>query len=243
MKILCFSDVHLDWITQGVSRYAEISSLVDSIVDKVEEEDVDVVVFAGDMSDPDSGPVVFRALRTMLLLATRLIENQRKFIVVAGNHDVIEDGSGTTTLSPLTAFKSYHLAVFEQPGVVDFVSRRGEKVRFVALPFTATSHPYDPVEFMRRVVWHPGAKAVVISHLTVPGIVPGEEVLEMPRGREVLYPVDSEANVSLILQGHYHRRQYLNIGKAKTPMQVIGSMVTLCFGEAMNTPGYIIVEV
>lgn len=240
MKILCISDLHLDWITQGVSRYEEIAGHLQSVLKTVEQEGVDLVIFAGDMCDPDTGTVVFRALKTMGMLLTGLKERGVRWYCVAGNHDVIEDGTGTTTLSPLMALGGDTSSVFNEPGVVQTV-HNGKSYLFVMLPFTATSHPYNPADYMPKQKAR-FDKVIVVSHLTVPGIVPGEEVTDMPRGREVLFPVANCGAVDLVIQGHYHRRQLFML-PGDVPMQVVGSMVNLTFGEVKNRPGYIIVEV
>jgi len=240
MKILCISDLHLDWVTQGVSRYEEIAMHLDTVLSSVAASGADLVIFTGDMCDPDTGPVVFRALRTMMNFAVQLSDMGTPVFFLAGNHDVIEDGTGTTTLSPLVPLTGEQFEVFEHPTEIEF-GLNGKEYLFVALPFTATSHTYDPVKFMPKTKGDYD-KVIVLSHLTVPGIVPGEEVTEMPRGRDVLFPVDHCGAVDLVIQGHYHRRQLFEL-PGGVPMQVVGSMVNLTFGEKDNKPGFIIVEI
>jgi hypothetical protein len=79
--------------------------------------------------------------------------------------------------------------------------------------------------------------------LTVPGIEPGSETREMPRGREVRYPVEAIrerwGDRAVMLNGHYHRAYH----RAESPVVVPGSLERLTRGEARNEPGCLILEV
>jgi DNA repair exonuclease SbcCD nuclease subunit len=241
MKIVCTSDWHLDAVTLGVRRFPELKSAVGKSVDAAIAAKADAYVFVGDLCDPDSGPCVFRCLELAQRTALTLLDNGIKSYWVAGNHDVIEDGSGDTTLTPLFAMP-LGIDVFDRPGSAD--PCLGD-VMFTFLPYTATSHAYDPES---ALVKHVGAlpveglKHVVFSHLSVPGIVPGEETTEMPRGREVTLPVEffKGRDDIVVIQGHYHRRQKFSRGGVD--VHVVGSLARLTFGEQEHEPGYLIVE-
>jgi DNA repair exonuclease SbcCD nuclease subunit len=148
----------------------------------------------------------------------------------------LEDGIGDTTLSPLRGLhRDDFVHVVERPKRVVI----GD-VHFACLPFTASSHGYDVEEKLREMTAaSPRPRTVVLSHLNVPGIVPGEETTEMPRGREITLPEKlAHERACLVLQGHFHRRQTTPLGT-----RVVGSLARLTFGEENNRPGFLVVEV
>ena len=227
MKIVCSSDWHLDHVTAGVPRFEEIAAAVDQAVAHAITTKADMFIFAGDLCDPDSGVSVFRCVQKAFEAAIRLSDANIRSIWVAGNHDIIEDGSGDTTLSPLKAIgRDVHVA--DRPGVIWNV---------LALPFVSALAPYDPAaEAKRLIALH--CPQVVVGHLNVPGIIPGEETHEMPRGREVIFPVKETAGIPLKLHGHYHRQQVTPEG-----IHIPGSLARLTFGEEAHTPGFLVFEV
>jgi hypothetical protein len=83
----------------------------------------------------------------------------------------------------------------------------------------------------------------VLSHLSLPNMHPGSEE-EMPRGREVDFPVERvlELEPAVVLQGHYHARQVVKLRGLE--VQVIGAPVRFTFGErADGERGYLLVDV
>lgn len=244
MKAVVVSDIHLDHVTHGVPRFRELRAAVHRTVDVAIEEQAGLYIFAGDLCDPDSGSSVFRCVEVAIEAAWRLSQRGIPSIWVAGNHDVIEDGTNDTTLAPLRAMNPDMIYVFEEPGVAKFgdPDKKGREVFIIALPFTATSNPYDVESFLvaaAETVSAPRADVVIVSHLSVPGIEPGEETKEMPRGREVLLPVEAATKYAgLVLQGHYHRQQ-----RTKEGIWVVGSMARLTFCEEKNDPGYLVVRI
>lgn len=238
MKLLATSDWHGDWTTHGVDRFGEVEAGVEETLRAARDKKVDAYFFLGDLCDPDSGSRVFRCIDLALRAAVQLRKWGIPAIFLAGNHDTIEDGSDETTLTPLRAVAEDGFThVCEQPELFTL-----GRTYVVALPFTASSHPYVPAEFLKQ---HLNGKqgVVVISHLAVPGVQPGEETTEMPRGREVLYPTNVESGrVSLRLQGHYHRQQSFDPKDGGPPILIPGSLARLTFGEEMHAPSFLLVD-
>lgn len=235
MKLLVISDLHLDWVTHGVARFDELNDVLFSVVlQRAQIEKIDAFLCLGDICDPDSGAVVFRAAAATILLSRRLAAYGVEQIWIAGNHDVVEDGTGTTTLTPLAATANEYVHVHERPGKTVLK----ESVTVITLPFVATSHAYDPEEWVMTAMKGTKGPIIVAGHLSVPGVVPGEEVKEMPRGREVVFPVEASAGADLRLNGHYHRQQ-----RTESGIWIPGSLARLTFGEQEHDPGFLIVEV
>lgn len=238
MKILHTSDWHHDARTAGVPRAKDVEAAVWQTVRVAIDRKVDVYAFTGDLADPEDCPAALAAVQFAIEIALHLRARKIMSWWMAGNHCVIEDGSGRTVLSPLRALEPINeIAVFEYPYVLK--DCMGCTVCF--LPFTASSHTYDPVEALKPAQALANPRTVVLSHLNVPGIVPGEETNEMPRGRDVWLPIQNIDPAWTVLQGHYHRQQrHVVDGRI---INVCGSLARLTFGEESNQPSFQIVEV
>lgn len=237
MKIFACSDLHFDARTAGFARFDDVEAAFDQVVSTAIERQADLFLFCGDACDPELGLDVIRANQVLIKQAKRLGNAGIPFVAIAGNHDVVEDGRGTTTLGPLA--ESQFGRVFETPGFMD----RGDFV-VLALPYPSRSFGYDPDKFVRdssRYLVEMDAPIVVVSHLMHEGATPGDEKTDFPRGRDVFYPVDAVAALAkktklVSIGGHYHRRQVLN------GVQIVGSLVRLTFGEEDHEPGYLAVR-
>jgi DNA repair exonuclease SbcCD nuclease subunit len=241
MRALAFSDVHLDHVTEGLPRFNDIEKALMGVCKHAIRDKVDRVFFLGDLCDPDKNLSVVRCIRVIQTMALVLSQHGIKSHWLAGNHDVIEDGSGATTLTPLEALVPGNdcIRVHERPNFGCYAG-----LDIIVLPFTPLSHTYDPEEVIRDAhrqrIDSSDLPLVILSHLVVEGIQPGEETTEMPRGRDIVLPhklIKELLPNALILQGHYHRRQkYENVN-------VVGSLVNLTFGEELHHPGYVEVDI
>lgn len=241
-KIVTSTDWHADAATLGVRRYDEVAAAVDESVDVAIDERADCYICLGDISDPDSGGDTFRAQFVMIRAAMKLANAGVRSIWLAGNHDVCEDGTGATTLTPLLALESTQLVhVAEQPRLVWL----DPGLAVLCLPFMAVSHGHD-IAAAASALWpselNSGMPRVIVaSHLTVPGVVAGEETTEMPRGRDVVYPFEQTKRAVLRLQGHYHHRQTFDARDGGPPLVIPGSLARLSFSDE-HEPSYLVIN-
>ncbi len=244
MKMVITSDWHADHTTYGVPRYKDVAQAVKQTVRAAKEQKVDAYCFVGDLADPDDAPRALRAARLAIETATELAAEGIASYWLAGNHDVIEDGSGETTLSclrPVAEGSGGMVHLFERPM---FGPDAG--FNLVALPYTASSHAYDPGEFLREWRLLPRQPTIILSHLTKGlGIAPGEETTEMPRGREVEFPADAVEELAqggkvVVMQGHWHKAQTFCHGSYN--VHVPGSLARLTFSEEAHEPSFIILD-
>lgn len=239
MNVVVCSDLHADWSTAGVPRFGDAHAALHGAMNDAISMRAAAFLFLGDLCDPDNGPATIAAIELSIQVALRGSAYGVESHWIAGNHDVIEDGFGRTTLSPLAQVAAWvpGIHVYESPR---FASVAKGRFRLCALPFTASSHPYDPARVVVDALAGSGAGPwVVAGHLHLAGIIPGSESEDMARGRSVQFPlelVDAGAN-AVFLNGHYHRRQVY------AGVHVPGSMMRLTFGEQDNEPGYLVVEV
>jgi DNA repair exonuclease SbcCD nuclease subunit len=288
MKFLLTGDLHLDAITAGCPRMAEVEEAFGQVVSRVHAERIYAVVFMGDLCNPDRGARTLRSVNAAIEMFKSLVSSTGCAVVaLAGNHDVVHDGSGLTSLSPLRAAFGGRApdpgdpegggvrsrstpraprtalgapgggpdpsgcpvpAYLLTPGVVGVSERPlllelsgdGERVHVLTLPFTSSASPYDPPSTVTAVArWREGrgetCPLVVAGHLQITGAALGSETCDMARGRDVEWPVAAcnEAGASLIVGGHYHKRQCVN------GVEFPGSLVRLSFGEEDNTPQWL----
>lgn len=230
-KIVVTSDFHLDHVSNGIDRHAELKERALETVTYAVAEKAAYYMFLGDLCDPDRGADVAKSLEVVMEMIIRLDEADIRSVWLAGNHDVIEDGSGRTVLTPLREVAH----VVEKPELVSI-----PHVGWCAfLPFTSAANPYFPIKVVDE--WRalrPGGVLLAAGHLSVPGTVPGEEVHEMRRGRDVTLPVERLTGwADYLFNGHVHKQQCAG------GVHIPGSLAQLTFGEGANDPGFLVLEV
>ncbi len=246
MKILATSDWHVDATTAGFSRFDDVVRSVERTVEAAIEEKVGLYLFTGDLCDPDLGKAHTAAALT-IASASRLLDHGIRSMWVVGNHDVVEDGTGTSTLEPLAAYASavgnHWVRVFARPTVIEAADF---PFAIVPLPYVARSHAYGPEEwiakaghFLRDMQFT--GRVLVPGHLMLEGISPGSETTDMARGRDLFYPIEKVlatwGDRAIMVNGHYHERQ-MHRG-----VQVVGSLERITFGEEHASPGFLLMEV
>lgn len=238
MKLLAFSDIHLDAVTAGRPRLDEVALFLNHALRIATTEQVDLVVFGGDAHDP--GTLLDPMYSTWLIAG--LMEFPMPVVAIAGNHDVLDtselyDGQPITTLTPLRAASQYcprDLYVLDKPQVVQAVP--GWAV--LGLPYVSRAHAHRNAGWLDSafadvdVRAAHGHRVIVVGHLVVPGARMGSESVEMAKGQEQLFPFERVAalNPALVLNGHYHGRQVVNANGM--PVVIPGSPLRFTFGEA-----------
>lgn len=251
MRILFFSDLHLDAVTAGVPRWDDLTGALDQIYAAAKIEQVDLVVFAGDWCDP--GTKSSRCVGQAVYEAVRYRESGIMSHWLLGNHDTIEDGHGSHVLLPLKMMNCEQIVVHEDPTVELIPAVRslrrnddsytGDVVQFLWLPYTPRSHNYDPEIVIAELApqMRNDLPQIIVGHLNVEGIGPGSETKDLPRGRDVFWPLDAIEEYlpnAILIGGHYHKPQHWR------GVNIIGSVERLTFGEEEDpVKGYMILEI
>jgi DNA repair exonuclease SbcCD nuclease subunit len=257
VRIVVSSDWHGDWVSHGVRRIDEIAEAVQASVEDAITKKADLYVFAGDLCDPDSGSLAFEAVALATRAAGQLRRAKIPSVWIAGNHDVIDDGRMRTTLAPLVDAwtEEEDVLAFEEADyrVLELDSKN---VALVALPYPHLGKDEQTPHWWESCGdWLADTHAecplhalIVVSHLAVPGVEPGEEANELQRGRDVAYPVDAIETLTkrlgvpaVLIQGHYHRAQTATLKGLE--IHIPGSLARLTFNEEGHAPGYLILEV
>lgn len=244
MKIVVTTDWHPDVVTLGISRFGEVRTAVKQSVKYAIDQEADLYIMLGDLTDPDSGGATFQAIALQIEVAHELSDHDIRSIWIAGNHCVCEDGTGATVMTPLAAIERAKgcrelVYVAEDPRLIEIA----EDLAVLCLPFTPVSRGVNIAEAAKALWPTDGTRVIVASHLSVPGIMPGEETHEMPRGREIAYPFAETTKAIARIQGHYHERQVFDPNDGGPPLIIPGSAARLTFGEESHTPAFIMLEV
>jgi len=244
LKAVVASDFHADWTSLGIARFDEVRSAALQAVNYAIAIKAELFLFPGDLADPDTGGGTFRAVALAIELAFLLNRAGIPSVWINGNHDVCEDGTGASVLTPLAALTRHINGIYvaEKPEVFWPVK---DWLGVLCLPFMPASHGVDMAEATREL-WKtipPSARVLVLSHLSIPGIVPGTETTELPRGREVLYPVAETTKATYRVSGHYHKRQAFDPGDGGPPIYVAGAVARLGFGEQEHDPSFMVLDI
>lgn len=243
MKILTTSDWHADAVTAGVSRYQEAKRSVMQMVKAAIDENVDVFVFAGDLSNPGRQARTIDSISLAVWASAQLTANKIHNIWIAGNHDVVDTDSYSSTVKPIGMMSSHYIRVFDSPGVTRIGNRS-----FLALPYVPKSlgHLYaDPkstIDLDGEMEKHNWKETIVVSHMTaidLEGLELGTESTDLAYGKSYKLPLSElrARGVPLVIQGHFHKHQI--IGNLFIP----GAIARFGFGEMKHAPKYHIIEI
>ena len=260
MKILHTSDWHVGKVLKGRDRYDEHVAVLGSIVQTARDEDVDVVLIAGDLFETTAPTAKSQGLVMRTLLALR--EDRRLVVAIAGNHD--NQNLLGSVYRPVLGHLGLHvLGLPRRPGeggTISLRARGGQVAKVAALPFL--SHRYAvraaevllhdfseySLDYARQVAamvalltegFTGDAVNIVMTHATLLGGQRGggERDVQTSLGYELpasMFP----PTVHYVALGHLHRCQEI---PGPCPIFYSGSPLAIDFGEQDNTPSVLIV--
>ncbi|GIP39597.1 nuclease SbcCD subunit D [Paenibacillus sp. J31TS4] len=257
MRILHTADWHFGRTLEGRSRQQEQEQFVDELVRIADDQQIDLVLMAGDVYDSVNPPAASEKLfyEAMSRLAAG---GRRRIAVIAGNHDnpdriaasaPLAGGHGITLVGLPTA----------EPIAID-ITRTGERAMLYALPYPSEARlaellSADSDEAALRLAYSekirglvgkcsgafkPETVNLIMSHLYVLG--GAETDSERPIQVGGAYTVDTGAlcvNADYVALGHLHRPQTL---KASSPIRYSGSPLGYSFSEAGQAKSVTIVD-
>ncbi len=251
MKLLHTSDWHVGRGIRGRSRAAEHRAVLAEIVEVAVEEQVDVVLVAGDAFDtasptPEAEAIVYRALLD-------LADTGAHVVILAGNHD---NPRRWRAIQPLLTRSTVHVAADLRPpddgGVLDLQTRSDEVVRIALVPFLSQraivkadqlmarrgdQHAARYAERARRILsaltdgFGDDTVNIVAAHLTVAGGQPmlgGGERAAHTIFDYVVPPTAFPPTAQYVALGHLHQPHQV---PGPCPIWYCGSPLHLDFGE------------
>jgi DNA repair protein SbcD/Mre11 len=253
MRILHTSDWHVGKVLKGRDRHDEHVAVLGSIVRTARDEDVDVVLVAGDLFETSAPNPQAQGLVMRTLMALR--EDGRLVVAIAGNHD--NQGLIDAVYRPVLGELGLHvLGTPKRPdagGTLTLRTRGGEDLRVAALPFL--SHRYavraaevllhetaeHTLDYARRVGqlvalltsdFTPDTVNVVMTHVTLLGGRRGGGEREAASTLDYELPASMfPATAHYAALGHLHRQQEIS---AACPAFYSGSPLAIDFGEEAN---------
>jgi exonuclease SbcD len=260
MRILHTSDWHVGKVLKGRDRHEEHVEVLGSIVRAARDEDVDLVLVAGDLFETAAPTAKSQGLVMRTLLALR--EDGRQVVVIAGNHDnqslldaVYRPVLGHLGLQVLGTPKRP-----EAGGTLMLQTRTGDAARVAALPFL--SHRYavraaeillhefaeHALDYAQRVAemvrlltadFRADAVNVVMAHATLLGGRRGGGEREVQTSLDYELPASMfPVTAHYVALGHLHRQQEI---PGPCPIFYSGSPLAIDFGEEANEPGALLV--
>jgi DNA repair protein SbcD/Mre11 len=260
MKILHTSDWHVGKVLKGRDRYDEHVAVLRNIVQAARDEDVDVVLVAGDLFETAAPTAKAQGLVVRTLLALR--EDGRQVVAIAGNHDnqSLLDAVYRPLLGELGL---YVLGTPKRPdsgGMLALSTRNGEAVNVAALPFLShryavraaeillhefAEHALDYSQRVSEIVrlltggFTADAVNVVTAHATLLGGRRGGGEREVQTSLDYELPANMfPVTAHYVALGHLHRWQEI---PGPCPMFYSGSPLAIDFGEEANEPVALIV--
>ncbi|RYP87067.1 exonuclease SbcCD subunit D [Nocardioides guangzhouensis] len=254
MRILHTSDWHLGRSFHREGMLGHQAAYVDHLLEVVEQEQVDLVVLAGDVYDRALPPV--DAVHLANEAFTRLAASRARVVVTSGNHDSAQRlGFGADLIDAA----GLHLRT-RASGVGTPVLLEDEHgpVAVYGLPYLDPDHLREPwalahrsheaalTEAMRRVrvdlAARPGGtRSVVLAHAFVAG--DGTRVTESESERDIsvggvsIVPTTVFDGVSYAALGHLHGRHTLT-----ESVRYSGSPLAYSFSEADHLKGSWLVD-
>lgn len=264
MKILHFADSHIGVDNYGKTnpttllneRVEDFLRSFDYIVDYVEREQVDLVLFAGDLfHKPSPSPALLKEVATRL----RDIADIATLVIIPGNHDMRKSVLDDTPLSVLSALSVDNIYTTDVPCVWE-IETTGGRVVVAAMPYP------KPSKYVDNSIGDLDKKQQIFDQAVVSCLSSlGEEARTLKRNSPCFFvghftvngcdlgngqiAIDFQSYVQMkylrsgpwdyVALGHIHKHQALSI--SKPPVIYSGSMDRVDFSETDNK-GFVMIE-
>ena len=249
MRILHTSDWHLGRSFHREGMLGHQAAYIDHLLEVIEQEQVDLVVVAGDVYDRALPPV--DAVRLADETFARLAASRAKVVVTSGNHDSAHRlGFGSRLIDAAGVFIRTDAAT---AGVPVLLEDEHGPVAVYGLPYldpdslrepwslSHRSHEAALGEAMRRVrsdlSGRSGARSVVLAHAFVAGGEPSESERDISVGGVSMVPTSLFEGIDYTALGHLHGRHTLT-----DSTRYSGSPLAYSFSEAAHRKGSWLVE-
>ena len=270
VKILHFADAHIDMANYGrhdpetglPMRVMDFLHSLDEIIQTAIDEQVDLVIFAGDAyKDRSPAPTYQREWGKRIM---RLSHAGILTLLLTGNHDISPATGRAHAIQEFETLEVPHVRVLNQPQFLTSDDLEGLPVQVLALPWVSRSglmaslelggtepeKVYDALsERLSALVenWlesaSPDIPTILTAHASVEGAQYGTERMVMLGNDLVLPPaLVKDPRLDYTALGHIHKPQNLNEDH-HPPVIYPGSIERVDFGEARDKKFFILAEV
>jgi DNA repair protein SbcD/Mre11 len=249
MRILHTSDWHIGRSFHGHATLDALAGVLDALVEQVRENDVDVVVLAGDVFDSAAPAPACYTLLTSVLAS--LADAGAHVVVTSGNHD------SAARLGFQSALLREGISVLTDPagvGTPVTIHDAHGPVHVYGIPYLEPSivrHRWEGVELrsqaqtmihamglVRADLVARGGRSVAIAHCFAAGVdaTPGVE-REIRQGGLDVVPISAFDGPDYVALGHIHGRQQLS-----ERVRYAGAPLHYSFGEGDKPRGSWLVD-
>ena len=270
IKLLHFADAHIDMANFGrhdpqsglPMRVMDFLKSLDEIVGAAIEQEVDLVIFAGDTyKDRSPAPTFQRewGKRIMQLSRAGILT-----LLLTGNHDISPATGRAHAIQEFDTLEVPHVRVLHQPQFLSSADLEDLPVQVLALPWISRSGLMASLELgggepgqiyetlsarLTELVnnWldeaDPELPIILTAHASVEGAMYGTERMVMLGNDLVLPPaLVKDQRFDYVALGHIHKPQDLNEG-AHPPVIYPGSIERVDFGEVDDRKYFILAQV
>jgi exonuclease SbcD len=270
VKVLHFADAHINMANYGRQdpetglpmRVLDFLKSLDTIIDSAIEEEVDLVIFAGDTyKDRNPAPTFQREWGKRIM---RVSKAGIPCLLLVGNHDLSANLSRAHALEEFNTLETENVIVADRPALYSPDDLWGLPVQIITIPWVSRSGMIayldlelsKPEEIYAQLEekltnavqqWIADADQnlpiILTAHASVQGASYGGERTVMLGTDLVLSgSLVKDPRLDYVALGHIHKPQDLNEGK-HPPVVYPGSIERVDFGEAQEKKYFVIAEV
>jgi exonuclease SbcD len=270
VKMLHFADAHIDMALHGKRdpesglplRVMDFLKALDMIVDTAVNDQVDLVLFAGDAyKDRTPAPTFQREWGKRM---KRLSDAHIPTLLLVGNHDVSPALGRANAMQEYETLQIPYLKVINRPCLLGSDQLFDLPMQILALPWVSRSgmmaaleisglepnKVYEAIEMrLHELVqtWllaiDPELPTIMTAHASVQGAVYGGERSVM-LGKDLVLPggLVRDPRLDYVALGHIHKAQNLNENR-HPPVIYPGSIERVDFGEVADEKYFVIAEI
>lgn len=248
MRFLHISDIHLGKLLFQQNLLEIQVDLLNQIIDYLVDNDIDVLIMAGDIYDrsiPSNEAI--EALNDFL--SSLILKHHKKVLMIAGNHD---SATRLSFASGLLKHKGLYIEAFVQEKMKPIVI---DGVNFYLLPFFKPSYlrylyndesivTYQDAftAYMKRQTINPDETNVLITHQFIAGnkeVIKSESEVILSVGGSEVIDVSLVKQFDYVALGHIHAPQQIS---CKT-IRYSGSLMRYSFDEVKQKKSIVDVSI
>lgn len=270
IRVLHFADVHVGMENYGKtdpnsglsSRVVDFLHRMDEMVEYARDNDVDLVIFAGDAFKTRTPNPTFQrefAWRIQDLAALAPV------VMLVGNHDLPPNALKASSIEIYDTLRVHNVKVAHEYEVFPVETKRGRVIVGTA-PYPIRSRLMQELDMTGRTIRETdklleeslasilenlakeadelaaedNAPRILTGHFTVRGAVLGSErSVMLGRDVQVALPILADKRWDYVALGHIHKQQNLTHGREDLPPVVYsGSLERIDFGEENDPKGF-----